>query len=84
MKAQLAITAEQNEQKIGKTVRVLVEDFDPVSEAHFGRTVADAPEIDGKIYFTAPRRIAPGCIIDVKIEEVVDYDLYGTAAIPMV
>ena len=83
MKAQLAITAEQNEQKIGKTVRVLVEDFDPVSEAHFGRTVADAPEIDGKIYFTAARRIAPGCIIDVKIEEVVDYDLYGTAYIPM-
>jgi ribosomal protein S12 methylthiotransferase len=83
MRQQMTINAEKNEEKVGTTLRVLVEDFDPVSEAHFGRTVADAPEIDGKIYFTAARRIAPGCIIDVKIEEVVDYDLYGTAYIPM-
>ena len=83
MKAQMEISAAANETKVGKTVRVLVEDFDPVSEAHFGRTTADAPEIDGKIYFKAARRIAPGCIIDVKVDEVVDYDLYGTALLPI-
>ena len=82
MKAQMQISADANEAKVGKTVRVLVEDFDPVSEAHFGRTADDAPEIDGKVYFKAARRIAPGCIIDVKIEEVVDYDLYGVAVLP--
>lgn len=82
MKAQMQINAAQNEEKIGSVVRVLVEDFDPVSEAHFGRSAADAPEIDGKVYFKADRRVAPGSMIDVKIREVVDYDLYGRGIIP--
>lgn len=82
MKAQMQINAEQNEKKVGSTVRVLVEDFDPVSEAHFGRSAADAPDIDGKVYFKAARRIAPGSMVDVKVREVVDYDLYGRAIMP--
>jgi ribosomal protein S12 methylthiotransferase len=82
MKAQMQINAEENEKKIGKRVRVLVEDFDPVSEAHFGRSAADAPEIDGKVYFKAARRVAPGSMIDVKVQDVLDYDLYGVGIIP--
>lgn len=77
MKLQMQINAEQNREKIGKTIRVLVEDYDPVSEAHFGRSAADAPDIDGKIYFKAEHRVAPGSMIDVKIREAVDYDLFG-------
>jgi ribosomal protein S12 methylthiotransferase len=64
---------------IGKTIRVLCEDYDVVSEAHYGRSAADAPDIDGKIYFKNATRIAPGSFVDVKIREVVDYDLYGVA-----
>ena len=82
MKQQLQINAELNEKKIGSTLRVLVEDFDPVSEAHFGRSAADAPDIDGKVYFKAARRIAPGSMVDVKIRDVVDYDLFGRAVMP--
>ena len=63
-------------------MRVLVEDFDPVSEAHFGRSEADAPEIDGKVYFKCERRVAPGSMIDVKVRDVVDYDLYGRGILP--
>ncbi len=81
MKAQMQINAEDNEKKIGRVIRVLVEDFDPVSEAHFGRSETDAPEIDGKVYFKADRRVAPGSMIDVKIRDVVDYDLYGRGII---
>lgn len=79
MREQLEINEENNKKYIGKTIRVLCEDFDPVSEAHFGRSAADAPEIDGKVYFKAEHRIAPGSFVDVKIREVVDYDLYGFA-----
>lgn len=79
MKIQMQINAEENEKKIGRTVRVLTEDFDAVSETHYGRTAADAPDIDGKIYFKAPHRVAPGSLVDVKIEEAVDYDLVGRA-----
>ena len=82
MKAQMQINAEQNEKKIGQVVRVLVEDFDPVSEAHFGRSEADAPEIDGKVYFKCERRVAPGSMIDVKVRDVLDYDLYGRGILP--
>ena len=77
MRDQLIINEENNRKMIGKTVRVICEDFDPVSEAHFGRSASDAPEIDGKIYFRSPRRIAPGTFVDVEIDEVLDYDLYG-------
>ncbi|MBQ7339016.1 MAG: 30S ribosomal protein S12 methylthiotransferase RimO [Clostridia bacterium] len=79
MKMQMHINEQQNEEKVGSTVRVLCEDYDPVSEAHFGRSAADAPEIDGKVYFRSDARIAPGSFLDVKVREVVDYDLYGFA-----
>ncbi|MBR2464399.1 MAG: 30S ribosomal protein S12 methylthiotransferase RimO [Clostridia bacterium] len=82
MKQQMHISEALNEKKVGSTVRVLVEDFDPVSEAHFGRSEADAPDIDGKVYFMAPSRIVPGSMIDVKVREVLDYDLYGRAVMP--
>lgn len=79
MQTQYSIMEKKNKAMIGKTIRVLTEDFDPVSEMHFGRGDADAPEIDGKVYFRARRRVSPGSYVDVKIEEVLDYDLCGTA-----
>ena len=79
MRDQLEINDEKNRKMIGKTVTVLCEDFDPVSEVHFGRGAADAPEIDGKIYFRSEVRIAPGSFVRVKIREAVDYDLMGRA-----
>lgn len=79
MQTQYSIMEKKNAAMVGKTVRVLVEDFDPVSEMHFGRGDADAPEIDGKVYFRARRRIAPGSYVNVKIEDMLDYDLCGVA-----
>ena len=81
MRDQIVISEEHNRQMVGKTVRVLIEDFDPVSEMHFGRSYADAPEIDGKIYFSAPRRLSPGQFVNVKITQVLDYDLCGKAVL---
>ena len=78
MGLQLDINEAKNSEKLGKTLDVLVEDFDPVSEAFFGRSQADAPEIDGKVYFTAKRgSVNSGDIVKVKITEVCDYDLVG-------
>ena len=79
MREQLEINEENNEKMIGKTVTVLCEDYDPVSEVHFGRDAGNAPEIDGKIYFRANARIAPGSFVKVKLREVVDYDIIGRA-----
>lgn len=79
MRDQLEISEARNRSLIGTTQRVLCEDFDPVSDMHYGRSYADAPEIDGKIYFRAPGRIAPGSFVNVKITDVLDYDLCGVA-----
>ncbi|MBQ2719151.1 MAG: 30S ribosomal protein S12 methylthiotransferase RimO [Clostridia bacterium] len=77
MATQLPIAEEQNAKKIGKTLTVLCEGYDPVAETHYGRSEADAPDVDGKIYFSAPRRLAEGEFYEVKIEEALDYDLVG-------
>ena len=79
MREQLEINEARNKTKIGKTITVLCEDYDPVSEMHFGRSAEDAPEIDGKVYFRAEKRIASGSFVQVKIREVLDYDLMGRA-----
>ncbi len=79
MKSQLDINCAKKSEKKGKVIRVLCEDYAPVSETHFGRSEADAPEIDGKVFFKSDIRIARGSFVDVKIRRVVDYDLYGFA-----
>ena len=79
MREQLEINEARNQTKVGKEILVLCEDFDPVSEVHFGRSTEDAPEIDGKVYFKASKRIAKGSFVKVKIREVLDYDLMGRA-----
>ncbi|MBE6611865.1 MAG: 30S ribosomal protein S12 methylthiotransferase RimO [Ruminococcaceae bacterium] len=78
MRTQGDITEEQNEAMIGRTLTVLCEDYDPVSETYYGRSEGDAPEIDGKVYFRAPKKsVEPGEFVKVKITEAVDYDLVG-------
>ena len=79
MRTQMEINEEINREKIGSVIDVLCEDYDPVAEVHYGRSAADAPEIDGKVYFKAPDRVAPGSFVRVKVRKVVDYDLYGVA-----
>ena len=79
MRDQLSINEENNEKKLGTTVLVLCEGYDPISEAYYGRSYADAPDIDGKIYFTGEKGIPSGTFVEVEIKEVVEYDLVGVA-----
>ena len=77
MALQLDIHEELNQKKIGKTVKVLCEGFDPVAETFFGRSEADAPEIDGKVYFSSKAKPKEGQFVNVKITDAIDYDLFG-------
>lgn len=82
MKEQIAVSEAYNNSRVGTVVRVICEGFDPVSEAHFGRSYGEAADIDGKIWFTAENenlRIAEGEMLDVKITDAMDYDLVGEA-----
>lgn len=78
MEQQMLIAEKKNNEFIGKTVEVVTEGFDRYGECWFGRSAADAPEIDGKIFFTAPdKKPYPGCFVRVRIDDVLDYDLIG-------
>lgn len=77
MEIQLGIHEEKNKAWVGQTVKVLCEGFDTVAEIYFGRSYADAPDIDGKVYFTSDRKLSEGEFVDVKISDAVDYDLHG-------
>ncbi len=80
MKEQLHISAAKNEALIGKKIRVLCEAWDPAAEIYFGRSAADAPDIDTKVYFKnalGKKRIQPGEFVTILVQEAVDYDLIG-------
>lgn len=78
MKQQQIIMAQNNKRMIGKTIEVLTEGFDRYGECYFGRSAADAPDIDGKIFFTSPeKKLTAGSFVKVKITETLDYDLIG-------
>ena len=70
--------AEENTEMLDKTVEVVTEGYDRYGECYFGRTYADAPDIDGKIFFTSQgRKPVPGKFVKVKITDMLDYDLIG-------
>lgn len=78
MEQQQIIMAQNNEKMIGKTIEVVTEGFDRYGECYFGRSAADAPDIDGKIFFRSPeRKLTSGSFVKVNITETLDYDLIG-------
>lgn len=79
MMVQSEISQQLNEDKIGKTVRVLVEGKDEIIKSYYGRTYADSIEIDGKVFFKSDKPLKEGDFASVKIEQVLEYDLFGTA-----
>jgi len=78
MEDQMNIMQEWGEKQIGKTLRVLVEGFDRYAECYFGRSYADSPDIDGKIFFTVQEKKPKyGDFINIKISDCIDCDLTG-------
>ncbi len=81
MRHQLSVSEELNRSLVGRTLKVLCEEFDPVSECFVGRSYRDAPDVDGKIFFTSKngKKYSAGDFADVFITEAMDYDLVGEA-----
>lgn len=78
MEEQSVIMERLNEKKLGTAVEVLVEGYDSYVKMCFGRTDADAPEVDGKIFFTPKgKRSAMGDLVTVTVTDVMEYDLMG-------
>ena len=67
------------QKKLGTIQLALVEGFDKWSDCYFGRTAEDAPDVDGKIFFTSPKKLFPGQYVRVRLTDTLDYDFIGEA-----
>lgn len=66
-----------NETRIGQTVDVIYEGYDRLAETFYGRSFAESPDVDGKIFFSS--KTVPGDFTRVLIESADNGDLFGTA-----
>jgi ribosomal protein S12 methylthiotransferase len=76
MQAQQRISERRLKRKIGTRQQVIIDEVG-VSVAK-GRSMADAPEIDGAVYVASRRPLRVGEIATVKIERADAYDLHGS------
>ena len=74
---QSRIMDDYNDSRLGETVEVLCEGFDPEAGCYAGRTYADSPDIDGRVYFTAAGVIPAGEFVWVRLTGTSDGDLTG-------
>ncbi len=77
MQTQQKISARRLKRKVGTRQQVIIDETGPTVSK--GRSMADAPEIDGAVYIASRRPLRVGEIATVKIERADEYDLHGTA-----
>ena len=81
MQTQLTVSEEKNAENIGKTFTVLCDGYDRIAEIYYGRSYADAPDVDGKVYFKSENKVNPGEFVSVHVTDALDYDLIGEVAV---
>lgn len=77
MEQQAEISLQYNEKQMDTVKTAVVEGFDKWAECYFGRTEADAPDIDGKVFFSSEHPLNIGDFVKIRITDVLDYDLLG-------
>lgn len=76
---QSRIMDDYNAKKIGTTLEILCDGYDATSDRYFGRSYADSPDIDGRVWFTSQTPVSTGSFVNVTIDSEIDGDLMGTA-----
>ena len=74
---QSRIMDDYNEAMIGRQLAVLVDGYDEEFGQYFGRTYADSPEIDGRVWIACDEDLSEGCFVTVCIDGLVEGDLSG-------
>ena len=77
MQTQMVISDRLNQKRLGEDIEVVVEGWDRYGECYYGRSYAEVPEIDGKIFFDSEAPRAVGDYVKVHVTETMDYDLFG-------
>ena len=74
---QSEIMDDYNASMLGKTLEVLVDGYDEEQEQFYGRTYADSPDIDGRVWIASQEPLREGDFVMVTIDEIIDGDLAG-------
>jgi len=74
---QSTIVERKQAELIGRTFEVICEGYDRYGECYFGRSFMEAPDIDGKIFFTSDTPVKAGEFVKVKLTETMDFELIG-------
>ena len=74
---QSRIMDDYNESMMGRTMNILVDGYDEEFEQFFGRTYADSPDIDGRVWIASEESLVEGTFVHVCIDGLVDGDLTG-------
>ena len=75
MDVQQEISYRKNEEKIGKTFKVIVDKKE--AGKYLGRTEFDSVEVDNEVIINSEKKLNPGDFVNVKITKAYDYDLEG-------
>ncbi|HEY0721985.1 MAG TPA: 30S ribosomal protein S12 methylthiotransferase RimO [Gammaproteobacteria bacterium] len=76
MELQEAISADKLQEKVGRTMVVLVDEV--VEDGAYARSSADAPEIDGMVLIENGTELEPGDFVEVTITAAGEHDLFAT------
>ena len=79
MKLQQTISRQRGEEKVGRTIRVMIEGKLPEDDIFIGRSYMDAPNVDGFVFVHSKDSYLSGEFVDVKITQAKEYDLVGEA-----
>ena len=74
------IIDEYNESVLGDVREVLCEGWSEEAQSFVGRSYAESPDIDGRIWFDADREVEPGTFVTVRLTGVMDGELTGELA----
>jgi ribosomal protein S12 methylthiotransferase len=80
MEVQQEISYELNQEKVGKTFKVLIDKKE--AGRYLGRTEFDSVEVDNEVIIHADRKLIPGEFVQVRITQAYDYDLEGELVSP--
>ncbi len=75
MALQQDISAAKLQTKIGKTIEILIDEVD--ADGAIGRSSADAPEIDGRVFLEGAIELSPGDFVEAEVTAADDYDLWA-------
>ena len=74
---QSRIMDEYNDSMLGSTLEVVCEGFQEDVGQYFGRSYADSPDVDGRVWFSADEPVREGSFVSVRIDTAVDGELMG-------